>query len=573
MTLPCRRLRLPLLWMAALATLPACGPPRANGPADTFYLDFHMPPGSHVRGAIVFMVDGVNSEIFNRMLEAGELPNFQKYFVDRGLYAPHAFASTPTVTLANETSLVTGLYPGHHDITGVNWFDRNTLIWRDYEKIPQKNKLDGDYIPTNIYEQFPDEMTWSIFFQPHRGTTKFVEDAVTGGSAYFIGQYELVDRLTLSRFKLLMKISREVGRFPAVTYVYLLSPDFTAYHFGASSPQYHEALLHTDRQMGRVFADMERAGLLDKIDIAFVSDHGHWDICQHFDLEKFFQKRVGLDLDRGHWWERLPFEQRLKDYNHEYAVPYGSGDRYYAVCLRAPRESADGRKFEPWLVRPTAADLHHYPTFHGHKPMTESPSDFVDLLDTLVKLEATDVVAYRDGDDRVRILRKNGEVEFSQEGGKDCPIRYRLISGTDPLGFAGKVPQDVLAGAPASPLDWLKYTAATNYPDLPAQILAYFRSRRAGDLAVFAEPGWDFNHVNRSGHGGLRPGDLCVPMAFAGPGVPHKRVDLARTVDLVPTVLTVLDKIPPPELDGRTLIEPTGPTSRYCPATVPTPLP
>lgn len=217
--------------MAALATLPACGPPRTNGPADTFYLDFHMPPGSHVRGAIVFMVDGVNSEIFNRMLEAGELPNFQKYFVDRGLYAPHAFASTPTVTLANETSLVTGLYPGHHDITGVNWFDRNTLIWRDYEKIPQKNKLDGDYIPTNIYEQFPDEMTWSIFFQPHRGTTKFVEDAVTGGSAYFIGQYELVDRLTLSRFKLLMKISREVGRFPAVTYVYLLSPDFTAYHF------------------------------------------------------------------------------------------------------------------------------------------------------------------------------------------------------------------------------------------------------------------------------------------------------------------------------------------------------
>jgi arylsulfatase A-like enzyme len=163
-------------------------------------------------------------------------------------------------------------------------------------------------------------------------------------------------------------------------------------------------------------------------------------------------------------------------------------------------------------------------------------------------------VAYAVGPNRVRVRRADGEVQFTQDDGPGGAITYSLIRGQDPLGWHGAVPEEMLAGAACSPREWLAATAATGYPDLPAQIVAYFRAARGGDLAVFAAVGWDFGAVNRAGHGGLRPGDMHVPLLLAGPGVPHQRRRAARTVDLMPTLLALLGRPIPPGLDGRCLV-------------------
>ena len=94
------------------------------------------------------------------------------------------------------------------------------------------------------------------------------------------------------------------------------------------------------------------------------------------------------------------------------------------------------------------------------------------------------------------------------------------------------------------------------FPDLPAQILAYFRSYRAADIAIFATPGWDFGDGKRGGHGGLRGAeDVLVPLLLAGPGIPpRRRVDVARTVDLMPSILALLGKPIPADLDGTPLV-------------------
>jgi arylsulfatase A-like enzyme len=50
---------------------------------------------------------------------------------------------------------------------------------------------------------------------------------------------------------------------------------------------------------------------------------------------------------------------------------------------------------------------------------------------------------------------------------------------------------------------------------------------------------------------------MHVPMVIAGPGVPSgKRIPAARTVDLVPTILTLLGKPVPDGLDGQPLVQP-----------------
>ncbi len=531
--------------------LPGCGVPGPDGPADSFGLDFTPADDMEVRGAVIFIVDGVNGTLFQQMLEAGELPAMKKYFMDRGLYSPRTVANIPSVTLANLTSIATGRFPGHHGVTGVTWFDRHEFIYRDYAMLSQKNTLGGDYSCPNIYELANNpghDFMVSIFFQPHRGTTKFFENALSGVAPYVFGWYLFLDRLTLFRFGEMMDLARKNGRFPLVTCAYLLSPDFQAYAHGMSSPQYREALLHTDRQIGRVLGDMASAGVLDKIVIALISDHSMGDVGTHFEIGKFLRNKAGLNLAREIHWEESSASYREEYYNEFPAVLYRCGDRYAALCLREPITDSEGKVtgYKPWSVRPR-------------------PEHLQELIQKLSAQQAVDVVAWSTGENRCRVRTRRGVVEFSQPSGPGGDILYTLVSnssdllGTDPLGWTGQVPSDLLNGKPASPRCWLDVTNATTYPDLPAQILAYFRAPRAGDIALFASPGYDFFTKNRAGHGGVRGyEDLHVPLLIAGPGVPHKRISAARTADLVPTILQLLGKDKskkhPHNFDGQSLI-------------------
>jgi len=113
----------------------------------------------------------------------------------------------------------------------------------------------------------------------------------------------------------------------------------------------------------------------------------------------------------------------------------------------------------------------------------------------------------------------------------------------------------MVLGRPHSPQTWLQATADTQYPDLVPQIMAYFDAPRAGDIAVFAAPGWDFSSKHKAGHGGVRPADMTTVLLMAGPGVPHeRRKDAVRAVDVMPTLLELLGRPAPDDIDGRSLI-------------------
>jgi hypothetical protein len=269
-------------------------------------------------------------------------------------------------------------------------------------------------------------------------------------------------------------------------------------------------------------------------------------VSRHWPIEPFLRRQVALNIASQHLWENTPFENRLDYYQRYSAVLYGSGDRYWAICLRRP---AEGGGFEAWPARPSAEQLHAYPTCRGP----------VDLPAVLAAQPAVDIVAYAAGENRVRVRTAAGEAEFTQPAGRGGAIAYRSVDGSDPLGWAGSVDAALLAGAPASGRAWAAAAAKTHYPDIAEPLLAYFRSRLAGDIAVFAAPDYDFHGVHLAGHGGLRPTDLQMPLLLAGPGVPHGRRELARSVDLMPTLLALLHRPIPAGLDGVDLLaEPTS---------------
>ncbi|MFO8012889.1 MAG: sulfatase-like hydrolase/transferase [Phycisphaerae bacterium] len=459
-------------------------------------------------------------------------------------------------------------HPGRHGVTGIKWFDRNRLVRRNYETIAQKNTLDGDYIAPTVYERLDGETTMSLFFQAHRGATKFAENWTSAGPPYFFGWYDLVDRLSLLRFHIAASVARQRERFPALVIAYLLWPDMEAYRSGVSTEAYERALGHTDAQIGRVLRDLEAAGRLETTVIVFATDHGMVDVARHWPIEKAFRDDFRLDVATQHLWEETTFEDRLAHYGKHACVLAGSGDRYWAVSLRKPKpdaaagEDGDGPAFENWLVRPSAEDLRAYPRRDGGR---------IDLIKRLREQEAVDLVAYRAGPDCIRVANRRGTAEITRslfgEGRSAMPRQlwhgvlldevyaYRVVQGEDPLGYADALAPEMVLGQPHGAAAWLEATIDTAYPDLVPQLAAYFGAPRSGDLAVFAAPGWDFGEVHQAGHGGLAPGEMLTPLLMAGPGVPHERRDAPmRAVDVAATLLDLLGRPVPQDIDGRSIV-------------------
>jgi len=304
----------------------------------TFGIRFPPPATGEGPSAVVFVVDGVSRAVFIEMLDGGRLPNLKKYLADRGLFCERCVANVPSITLVNETSLVTGVFSGRHGITGNTWFDRNQLIERDYEQVEEKNLLDGDYRAATIFERLSDRTTMSLFHQAHRGASKFAENWMSAGPPYFFGWYGLVDRIALWRFDIAARVARVQGEFPALVWAYLLAPDMEAYRSGASSDAYRLALEHTDAHIGRILRDLESAGRLERTVLALVSDHGMVDVARHWPIEKFFRDEMGLRVAAEGPWEEKSYEDRLACFDKYDCVLAGSGDRYWAVYLRKPRE-------------------------------------------------------------------------------------------------------------------------------------------------------------------------------------------------------------------------------------------
>lgn len=535
-----------LLLAAALA---GCGQPwDDNGPADSLGIEFPTiaeNPHAAPLGAVVFFIDGVRSDWFEQMLDAGELPAF-KALADRGLYAPRAVVGLPSITLPGVISFLTARHPGHHGITGVAWFDRVQLVYRNYEDTAQMPQANRDYTSADIFEALGRGTTCTMMLQSDRGASAvYGEWTGVPAIAYHLGRYEFVDRITMQHWHELARVARDRGDFPTLTVVYIGAPDFVAHFEGIETGRYRDAIRHADRQIGRVLGDLKRAGLLDRLLIGIFSDHGHQQTPHHIPLARWLRNDIGLNVaEKELNGDAEELGHRAKYYDGFSAVVVVSGDRYAALHLRRPIRDAAGRAtdFAPWPQSPDPSELAAYPTVDGQ----------VDLPGLLLSQEAVDAIAWPAGENRVRVRRRGGEVEFAATGeGISC----RVISGNDPLEWKGKVATDLLAGKPADGRRWLAETLDTDYPDLPEQMLAYFRTHRAGDLAVFAAPGWDFHEPYGAGHGGLGPVDMFAPMLLAGPGVPHGRLKTARMIDLPATLLPLLGAKVPPDADGLPLTQ------------------
>lgn len=509
-----------------LCMLPGCAP----AGSERFHLgqDVERPP----RNVVVFVADGMDVQRLHEMLDAGRLPNIRRTFVENGVQVRHALAGLPSVTYPNNSSIITGRFPGHHGILGNFWFERTRLLSRYYMTLQTAWTVNDHLDAPTLYDMLADRLTVSVLAQSSKGAAVGLDMQDVFAWGWLFGRYTAVDRRVGESIAEVFSIANRVGQWPTILHTYYPGVDETGHRLGTGSPEYAAALENIDQAVGLITGAIASAGLTASTYFVLLSDHGMVPISpgQDFAFIRWLERRRGLrvrtsTLGDGDYARRFDL---LQGYDAVASVDAG---RVAMVHLRGQRG---------WL----------------HQPAPDEVFTWAHLEPVVHDLPAVGLVAARGGDDTVRAWSRDGSLKVQrrlENGG----MLYRLVEYTgDPLGYlrSAELAQFVRAGWHDSRA-WLAATAASPHPDFVPQVVEMFDSPRTGDLVVFAAEDWLLYPGERAGHGSTLYRDMHLPMFFAGPDLPAgAEIPLARLVDYAPTVLGLLgeahrlESFPP--LDG-----------------------
>ncbi|MCH7721478.1 MAG: alkaline phosphatase family protein [Planctomycetes bacterium] len=522
--------------------------------------------------AVVFLVDGLDHARFEESLRDGLLPNIRARFVDGGVGVDYAITSLPPITYPNLVSLLTGCFPGHHGIVGNQWFDRRSLVFKDYDSAATYRAVNGDFRQSTMYELMADRFTVSVQCPARRGVTHTIDNWFNTGRNWLFHQYSHTDRRVGTGAPKVVALANRVGRWPSIWMNYFPGLDAIAHESGPESAAYRDGLQMVDRAIGQIMKAVEDAGMADQTYFFLVTDHSHITVDQFhaFDVARWLEDSSGASRGlqsasrrAGKVRGSLPRIDRLESRSHRGAAKRepdaldGSRPARAQAATRVYSRRTGGSDYAERLATLNRYDVVmtngvyrrialHLRGERGwpYSPTPEEVARFADRLPTLDSFPALELMARRAGDGRVRVDSRHGSALVQREG--DGPsARYRVVvEDGDPLHFDDSDELDRFASEGWHDAEeWLAATADARYPDFVVQIVALFDSPRSGDILLFAADDWTFGARYRGGHGSCVARDMRVPMFIAGPNIPRGgRIRHARLVDIMPTLLDLLSE-------------------------------
>jgi type I phosphodiesterase/nucleotide pyrophosphatase len=466
-----------------------------------------------LKSCIFILADGARADVFEELLKRGDLPNISKYIIEKGAFT-NAVSVFPSTTGPAYAPFLIGRFPGRCNLPGIRWFDRKLYAkeffslyrFRSYvgpESFLMNRDISKD--AQTLFEIFP--RTINIVNELSRGA------GLKGDKTRFLRAYYKIkghfnnrwDEIDIASRRILLDSLRNCPQF---AYVVFLGID-TYSHL--THPFHHKVIdsyLRIDESVGILGKTLEDMGRLDETLLVITSDHGLTPTHSHFDSVEFMN-RLGF--------KTFYYPKIFKHYRNADAANMISGNAMTHLYVKSP---------EGWERRSTFEEL-------------------TGLVSSLLERPEVDIVAGLDERRRVRIKSERGEaLTWLDESG--C-IRYENVYG-DPFGYNGlpeKMDRD----------EALRYSFYTKYPDALLQTLQILQSPRSGDLVVSANQGFDLrakheNPEHCSSHGALFREQILVPL---GINVKIKK-EFVRTVDLYPTILRLLGKPIPKDIDGVSLV-------------------
>jgi len=249
---------------------------------------------------VAFLWDGTNANVLHAMADAGELPNVARLMADGTTFGHGLIASFPSVTLANHTTAITGVHPGHHGILHNAYYDRATgrqiitnapQTWHlardeisaDVETIFEAIGRSGRGFAAAVDEPADRGADYSTFDFLRRGDVKAVESAlpdptsVPGATQEFVNlkrEYawsSSADAMAVMQAQQLWR-GEHGNPLPVFMWVNLILPDAGNHAGGPYSEIGHAALRDTDRRMGEILDTLDWGS--GTTAFALLADHG-----------------------------------------------------------------------------------------------------------------------------------------------------------------------------------------------------------------------------------------------------------------------------------------------------------
>jgi predicted AlkP superfamily pyrophosphatase or phosphodiesterase len=194
-------------------------------------------------------------------------PNLRQLMA-RGVHAQNLIPSFPSKTFPNHYTIVTGLYPGHHGIVANNLFDPptgRTFAMAKRAEVQDPMWWGGTPIWTLIeragHASAP--LFWPGSEAPHDGIRP----------RYWQPYDE--NRPAVARLDQLFQwLDLPAAQRPVFLTAYFEDADAAGHAYGPESQQVRDAIARDDGYIGQLVSGLTRRGILDRVNVVVVSDHG-----------------------------------------------------------------------------------------------------------------------------------------------------------------------------------------------------------------------------------------------------------------------------------------------------------
>lgn len=212
---------------------------------------------------LLVSLDGFRWDYFGR----ADTPNLDR-LIHEGTRAKALIPVFPSETFPNHYSQVTGLYPEHHGIVSNVMYDPefdDTFKLGKNEAVTDGRWWGGEPIWVTAAKQ---GMKSATYFWPGS------EAEIAGHRPTYWKPYNNDVPLSQRVKQILDWLDLPPEERPALLTLYFSLVDSAGHNFGPDSPQVNEAIAKADHALGTLIAGLERRGLLGRIHLLVVSDHG-----------------------------------------------------------------------------------------------------------------------------------------------------------------------------------------------------------------------------------------------------------------------------------------------------------
>lgn len=485
---------------------------------------------------ILLLVDSLLTEALEQGLKQRKLPTFQ-YLVDHGIYEKELVSAFPTMSVAIDSTLLTGTYPDRHRVPGLIWYSSklrslinygtgpmeimtsglnpvlyNALISLNethlsrgvttiYEALHQAGRTSGSInglvyrgakdhtltippwmsgltlLPDRIDVKGPDLLSFGIFSNPLAGVRNMTDDPF--------------HRLGLNNFFSLETASHLVThqQLPDFLYVYLPDLDKPLHKKG---PEFMDGVVEVDRQLGEFlqqFGSLEEAGR--QAVFVFIGDSG--------------VSRVGEEKE----------ESMVKLYELL--------SRYKVL---PPGEQVSEESEIVLAVNETMAYVYK---------LKENMS-LSEIADQLKQDTRMDLVAWKGEDTWIHVMRTGDGAELRYKPGG--PARDQYDQAWTIEGAAAEV-LDLRISNGGQTVEY------GDYPDGLQRLYGALHSHEGDFLVVTARPGYELSdrsspsHNGGGAHGSLHRTESLIPLIIYGT---EERPEKLRMVDLKSYLLKLVGR-------------------------------